>query len=398
MKFLALEALQHVNPLVRRDYTHDYRASSVPAALQLERPTSEQLRDAFASIRQELAIPTDTLHDIYTSVIDGKHILLYGPPGTGKTTLAGCIAEKLFNCKSRFETATADWTPFETIGGLQLVTKDGQEHLEPVPGVITEAIVACLNQIAEHAFDASAPQGVWLVLDELNRANMDAAFGPLFTALDQRHPQVSLPFFDEPRRNLVVPRRFRIIATMNTYDKNFLFRLSYALTRRFALIPINVPANDDESGRQEERAKLWLNLQSALKEQGVRDATVAQLQTDYDEVLMKPLYDDLVTMIRAVPATRAEGLGRSLGFAQIAAALRHAVFEIELGLVSVGAALDALDRGVRSSIVPQLEGLSNAALQEFVKWWEQQDTLRRMHRSMAAVRELMRGANLFLTE
>ena len=398
MRFIPLARLEDSNVFLRRDYTYDYRGSYVPAALHLERPTIEQLNAAFSQIREELAAPLETLREIYTSAIDGKHILLYGPPGTGKTTLARLVAEKLFSCDSRFETAVADWTPFETVGGLRLTSREGRESLEPVPGVITEAIVACLNKIADRAFGEAGAQGVWLVLDEMNRANMDAAFGQIFTALDQQHPEVSLPFFDDSRRRLSVPGRFRIIGTMNTYDKNFLFRLSYALTRRFALIPVDVPQNDDVDARQDERAKLWAHLHRALRERDIRDDPPEQLTSEYDELLMKPLYDELITAIRAPSTDPSRGLGRSIGFAQIATALRYAVFEVELGLIERKDILGALDRGVRAGIVPQLEGLSNTALSDFLEWWENHDTLKGMVHSMSAVRDLMRGAGLFLTE
>ena len=46
-----------------------------------------------------------------------------------------------------------------------------------------------------------------------------------------RGPDVLMPFFDAARQRLTIPRRFRIIGTVNSYDKNFLFRMSYALTR-----------------------------------------------------------------------------------------------------------------------------------------------------------------------
>ncbi|MCI0558879.1 MAG: hypothetical protein MN733_10320, partial [Nitrososphaera sp.] len=185
---------------------------------------------------------------------------------------------------------------------------------------------------------------------------------------------------------------------MNTYDKNFLFRLSYALTRRFALIPVDVPLNEDTQARHDEREKLWQDVQHALKERSIRDVAIDELKESYNETLMTPLYDQLVTAIRAQPGSPVEGLGRSIGFAQIAAALRHAIIEVELGIVGSGGTLEALDRGVRSSIVPQLEGLSNSALQDFLTWWQNQDLLNRMNHSIMAVRQLMRGAGLFLTE
>lgn len=399
MRFLTIEALERDNVLIHRDYTYDYRGSVVPASLELLRPPRADVVSAFERIRQRVAVSSDTLREIFTNVVDGKHILLYGPPGTGKTTLAGMIASELFGAEAVFETAVADWTPFETIGGLYLISEDGMEQLRPQAGVITSAIVACLNTIAERQFVGTGPQGVWLVLDELNRANMDAAFGQFFTALDQEHRQVSLPFFDEYRRHITVPKRFRIIGTMNTYDKNFLFRMSYALTRRFALIPLGVPANSDSAAREEERRHLWMNLQVALRERDVVERTVEELKQAYDDAFMQPLYDELVPAIRAQNSEgRAEGLGRGIGFAQIAAALRHAVFEVELGLVPNDETASALDRGVRAFIVPQLEGLSTTALTAFYDWWKVHPMLQELPLSLEALRELFRGSELFLTD
>jgi dynein-related subfamily AAA family protein len=61
-------------------------------------------------------------------------------------------------------TATADWTTYETIGGLK-PTQDNR--LTFAPGHFLEAI----------------EQNKWLVIDELNRSNFDRAFGQLFTVL-----------------------------------------------------------------------------------------------------------------------------------------------------------------------------------------------------------------------
>jgi len=101
--------------------------------------------------------------------------------------------------------------------------------------------------------------GQWLVVDELNRSNFDGAFGPLFTVLAGQ--AVTLPYkrvgFQSPisivppcgiapdDTDVVrVPEPWRLIATMNLYDREFLFRLSYALMRRFAFIEVASPDDD----------------------------------------------------------------------------------------------------------------------------------------------------------
>jgi hypothetical protein len=45
-----------------------------------------------------------------------------------------------------------------------------------------------------------------------------------------------------------LPASWRIIATMNVFDKNLLFEMSYALMRRFAFIEVGTP--DEESYRK----------------------------------------------------------------------------------------------------------------------------------------------------
>src|SRR5262249_52215974 len=49
------------------------------------------------------------------------------------------------------------------------------------------------------------------------------------------------PHETEPIR---VPPRWRIVATMNVFDKNLLFEMSYALMRRFAFVEVTSPGDD----------------------------------------------------------------------------------------------------------------------------------------------------------
>ncbi len=98
------------------------------------------------------------------------------------------------------------------------------------------------------------------MIDELNRSNFDRAFGQLFTVLSGQ--SVVLPYEDPKRRKpialvleggqseyntadyavLRVPKSWRIIATMNVFDKSLLFEMSFALMRRFAFIEVASPS------------------------------------------------------------------------------------------------------------------------------------------------------------
>jgi hypothetical protein len=79
----------------------------------------------------------------------------------------------------------------------------------------------------------------------MNRAEIDRAFGPLFTALSGEDKGAFSLDYMEGSPTITIPKRFRILCTMNDYDTRFVNSMSGALRRRFARILVLPPANVD---------------------------------------------------------------------------------------------------------------------------------------------------------
>lgn len=189
--------------------------------------------------------------EVIAGIASGKHILLYGPPGTGKTMISSRIS-KVFECDYKIFTANAEWTADDTIGGYKFsIDSTGtQQKIEPSNGYVTDVILDCNKNVSNRFYNQgdNKYRGTWAVIDELNRAKMDFAFGALFTALDKDYSMLNLPQYDkydDRKSKIFIPSTFRIIGTINNFDKNFLFKFSYALSRRFAHVYIGVPSKDN---------------------------------------------------------------------------------------------------------------------------------------------------------
>jgi len=261
----ALHRLIHVSPEPPRptgDEGHD-RTTQIPVFDATDtasrRLLTERLDSAFGAAKASIAEPDSEgraervripvfpeliglspslFRQIEAAINSGKrHLMFYGPPGTGKTTLAQLVAGSLAD-QWKLITASADWTSQDIIGGY-MPLEGGR--LAFVPGVLLSH------------FDKP------LIIDELNRCDIDKVIGSLFTVLSG-HP-TTLPYLTNPAdatssRFAILPEHkpdrashefapspdWRLIATINTVDKSSLYQMSYALSRRFAWIFVDAPA------------------------------------------------------------------------------------------------------------------------------------------------------------
>lgn len=205
--------------------------------------------------RDLVGLPLDEIaSQVWGAIATGKHVVLTGAPGTAKTTIAlaiASVAAETDRCSTfLFTTATTDWTALDTVGGY-VPASDGR-GLVFRPGKFLE----CFRDPGSEEQDFR-----WLVIDELNRAEVDKAFGQFFTVLSG-HP-CELPFKRGDSRVVIVPdgcdgeaeglydpavsyvyrvpRNWRMLATLNTDDKASLFEMSFAFLRRFAFVHVPLP-------------------------------------------------------------------------------------------------------------------------------------------------------------
>lgn len=184
------------------DYLTEETLSEKKVAEELpEDDIEEEVTNIFAArftpesldaIKGQILIDDTPINQIVTITNANRHLILTGPPGTGKTTITINVGEQAvktnFISGYALTTATSDWTTFDTIGGY--MPRPGKE-LVFTPGIVLRSI--CENK--------------WLLIDEINRADVDKAFGQLLTILSGQ--DVELPFTDEQGKAIRICRAIR---------------------------------------------------------------------------------------------------------------------------------------------------------------------------------------------
>lgn len=115
-------------------------------------------------------------------------------------------------------------------------------YSKPVP-VMYRTVNRTLGKMARIArkyYNAENPENskkFYLVIDEINRANLATVFGELIYALEYRDSEVATPYTVDGDSRLQIPSNLYIVGTMNTADKS-IAAIDYAIRRRFLFFPL----------------------------------------------------------------------------------------------------------------------------------------------------------------
>ena len=176
--------------------------------------------------------------------ISGANIIYYGAPGTGKSHKLDELIKKE-NTNTFRVTLHPEYTYSDFVGQLLPVSKkanDGNDKYtvsyEFVPGIFTIALKEAIN---------NPDRSVYLILEELSRANVAAVFGDLFQLLDRKNgiseypidnPDISKIVYGKANtdqdtyKKIYIPNNLSILATVNTSDQN-VYPMDTAFKRRF---------------------------------------------------------------------------------------------------------------------------------------------------------------------
>ena len=322
------------------------------AIVGLELPSTDKISKFKGKIAEELLIEPSVIDRMISSLYAGKHILLTGPVGTGKTDLARRLPSIVWNYCADIHTANAEWTTQDVIGGPYPKSVDGRMEFPIRNGCVTSTISKNWSDrtgqnggrigSTQKDYDniTKEMRGVWLVIDEFNRANIDRAFGELFTALEYKELKVPSGDKNKEHKTYIIPDDYRIIGTLNSFDKHFLFQMSDALKRRFDFIEILPPTRKKI---KEEKDIAIKKARNQIPEGAAYDSQVSDLNTVFETL------QEILAFIR---------ISKPLGTAILISMFQDMLVYSKMGKEPN----ECLDAALVKKIIPQLESLPASAI------------------------------------
>jgi 5-methylcytosine-specific restriction protein B len=186
------------------------------------------------------------LDELIDLLNDKPQVILYGPPGTGKTFLAQEVAEALAGPERvtlvQFHPSYSYEDFFE--GYRPTGSGDGGVALALVPGPFRKVVDAARANPSEPHF---------LIIDEINRANLAKVFGELYFLLEYRERSIQLLYSSgDDAGAFSLPENVFMIGTMNTADRSIAL-VDAAMRRRFLFHSLH-----PEEQRLDEVLRAWL--------------------------------------------------------------------------------------------------------------------------------------------
>lgn len=202
------------------------------------------------------------------SDVEPRQIIYYGVPGTGKSNkitkkVGEVYPEYISNsatCEQVFRTTFhPEYSYYDFVGSIvpTVKSKNGTDEREIsyefTPGIFTQALCAALDNKNQN-------KPVYLILEEMSRANVAAIFGDLFQLLDRDEEGKSeycikndLIANELKKRagveveNIYLPSNLFIYGSVNTSDQN-VFVMDNAFKRRFEFEYVDTKPVRDEHG------------------------------------------------------------------------------------------------------------------------------------------------------
>lgn len=278
----------------------------------------------------DLRLPPELINRIAAALVH-SNVRIVGAPGTGKSTLAKAVLRAIVGDEAVFTVATSQWTSEDVIGG-PIPDPQNPQALIFRPGLVL----------------AAAENGKWVAIDEINRADIDAAFGELFGLLSgfslelpysassaDPHSRVFIhavrPPGDLPEGQYGLPADWRMLATMNSWDKTSLNRVSFAFSRRWCTVYVPIP--------------------DPIEYGAIVDEILTLVPTAYSPELRAALEILFVSAGSAETPTL-----RSIGFAIGAGIARSMIIDIAAMIDKGISSGDAFSFALDGFLLPQLEG------------------------------------------